>query len=109
MPYSPPSALGDWRRYCWGKISIHHGCAAMPLPPPALTGTSPSPWSLGGLLLPPAPQLAGGLLGLLEIFLAGAPEDDAAGHAPDGDGDVQITSNAENIVFHALRRNLGSQ
>ena len=48
----------------------------------------------------------GDLLGLLEILLAGAPEDDTARHPPDRDGDVQIPSDAENIVFHALRPDL---
>jgi hypothetical protein len=51
-------------------------------------------------------ESAGHLLRLLRILLAGAPEDDAARHAPDRDGDVQITSHAENIVFHALRPDL---
>ena len=40
--------------------------------------------------LPSGLEPAGGLLGLLEILLARAPEDDAAGHAPDRDGDGEL-------------------
>jgi hypothetical protein len=47
-----------------------------PRPAPAGAGH----WSSLGSLQP-----AGGLLGLLEILLAGAPENHAPGHAPDGD------------------------
>lgn len=58
---------------------------------PAGTGL----WSsLGRLLLPPAPQLAGGLLGLLEILVAGAPEDDAARDAADGDRHAELCVHA---------------
>src|SRR6266850_1497270 len=60
----------------------------------------------------PAPrglEPAGGLLGLLRILLAGAPEDDTAGHALRRDRHVQIPSHAENIVFHALRPDLRAQ
>jgi hypothetical protein len=52
-------------------------------------------WSRRGLLLPPAPQAAGRLLGLLEIVIRGAPEDDTARHPPDGAGDVQLAGNLE--------------
>jgi hypothetical protein len=41
--------------------------------------------ALGGL------KAAGGLLGLLEILLAGAPEDDTARHAPHRERDVEFT------------------
>jgi hypothetical protein len=76
-------------------------------PRPAAAGASR--WSLGGLLLLPAPQSAGGLLGLLEILFAGAPEDDTAGHAPDRDGYVQLTGDCLEIAFHALRPDLRAQ
>jgi hypothetical protein len=54
-------------------------------------------------------QPAGRLLGLLEILLARAPEDHAAGYAPDRDGDVELTGDAQEIVFHALRPDLRAQ
>jgi hypothetical protein len=54
-------------------------------------------------------QPAGSLLGLLEIRLARAPKDHAAGHAPDRDGDVELTGDAQEIVFHALRPNFRAQ
>ena len=53
--------------------------AGSPRPAPAGAGL----WSsLGGM------EPAGSLLGLLEILVAGAPEDDTARHASDRDGDV---------------------
>jgi hypothetical protein len=89
-------------------MSIYHGCPAMRLPPPASAGAGL--WSsLARLLRPPAPQLAGGLLGLLEILVARAPEDDAAGYAPDGNGDVELASDRLQIAFHALRPDLRAQ
>jgi hypothetical protein len=66
-------------------------------------------WSLRGLLLPPAPQSAGSLLSLLEIFLTRAPENHAARYAPDGDGDVQLAGDRLEIALHALRSDLRAQ
>ena len=65
--------------------------------------------SLSSLLLPPAPQSAGGLPGLLEIFIAGAPEDDTARHGPDRDRHIQFAGHAKEIVFHALHGDLRAQ
>jgi hypothetical protein len=45
--------------------------------------------------LPSGLKPSGDLLSLVEIFIAGAPEDDAAGHAPDRDGDVELTGDAQ--------------
>ncbi len=50
-----------------------------------------------------------GFLGLLEIFLAGAPEDHAAGYTADGDGDVELARDAQDVVFHPLWPDLRAQ
>jgi hypothetical protein len=50
--------------------------------------------SLGGL------EPAGGLLGLLDILITRAPEEQASGHAPDGHGDPELGSDAQEPVFH---------
>jgi hypothetical protein len=77
---------------------------------PRLAPSGAGLWlSLCGMLLPPAPQPAGGLLGLLEILLAGAPENDAAGHTPDRNRDVELAGDLVNVVFHALRPDLRAQ
>jgi hypothetical protein len=49
-------------------------------------------------------EAASSPLGLLEIRLAGAPEDDAAGHASDRDGNVQLAGHAQDVVFHRFPR-----
>src|SRR5919108_3710507 len=70
--------------------------SALPLagaPRPAPAGVSL--WSLPNSLQP-----AGRLLGLLAILVARAPENHTAGHAPDRDGDVQVTGHTENVIFH---------
>jgi len=59
---------------------------------PTLTGAGAAV-ALGSL------EAAGGLLGLLEILLARAPEDDAAGHAPHRERDVELMGDAQEIVF----------
>jgi hypothetical protein len=37
---------------------------------------------------------------LLEIFVGGAPEDEAAGDSPNGDRNTQLCGDAEDAVFH---------
>jgi hypothetical protein len=59
--------------------------------------------ALGGL------KPAGSRLCLLETLIAGAPEDYAAGYAPDRHRDVELVGNAQAVVFHALRRNFQTQ
>ena len=71
-----------WVAACCGDAAL---CA-----PASALASLPSP--LGGLAcLSPCLEPAGGLLGLLDVFLAGAPEEQPAGHAPDRDRDVQAT------------------
>jgi hypothetical protein len=70
----------------------------MRLPPPASSGAGLGS-SLGRLLLPPALQSAGGLLRLLDGFIAGAPENDAVGHALDGDGDPSSAAMRRRYFF----------
>jgi hypothetical protein len=48
-------------------------------------------------------------VGLLDVFVTGAPEDDAAGDAADGDGDLQITGDTQEIGFHARGRDFRAQ
>jgi hypothetical protein len=79
------------------------GCERLAGPPwPAASGATL--WSSPADL-----QSAGHVLRLLRIFLGRAPEDDAAGHAPDRDGDVQVVGHAKDVVFHALWGNLRTQ
>jgi hypothetical protein len=65
-------------------------------PRPACAGASPA-WLLRRV------QALGDLFGLLEIVVRGAPEEEASGHAPDGDGELQLCGHAEEAVFHRGR------
>ncbi len=48
-------------------------------------------------------------LRLLHVFIAGAPEQHATRHAPDGDGDIQLAGDAQEIVSHPLLGDLRAQ
>src|SRR5262245_249490 len=63
---------------------------------------SPRPAPSGAnLWSPPAGlQPAGDLLGLLRIFLARAPEDEATGDFSDGDRNTELYGHTEDAVFH---------
>jgi hypothetical protein len=58
------------------------------------------PLGRGRVGVPPGLEPAGRLLGLVAIFIRGAPEEQASGHFPDRHGDVQITGDAQEIGFH---------
>jgi hypothetical protein len=64
-------------------------CWARPL---LVLSSSPASSGAGLWSLLRGLQPVGGLLGLLLVLLARAPEDDAAGYLPDGDGDVQLAA-----------------
>ena len=49
---------------------------------------------------------AGDIAGLLEVFVRGAPEQHAAEYAPDRDRDIELPSQAQEIVPHARGANL---
>lgn len=72
---------------------------------------APRPAAAGATLwLPPNRlQPAGGLLGLPDIFIAGAPEEQPAADAADGDGDAQLLGDAQEVGFHAPRSDLRAQ
>jgi hypothetical protein len=76
-----------------GFLMIRFGFPLAGCPRPAPAGAAL--WSLSRRL-----QSAGDILGLLEIFLAGAPEEQAAGHTADGDGDVEVAGDRLEIGFH---------
>jgi hypothetical protein len=59
--------------------------------------------------VPHSLEALGGFLGSSYILIAGAPEDQAAGHAPDRDGHVELAGNAQEIVFHPLLGDLRTQ
>jgi hypothetical protein len=71
---------------------------------PFLAG-SPQPAPGGPNLWSPPRGLepAGSLLGLLEILIARAPEEQAAGHAADGDGNATFGGDALNPMLHGGR------
>ncbi len=50
--------------------------------------------------LPSGLQPWGDLVGLLEIFVSRAPEDQAAGDSPDGDRNPALCDDVEDAVFH---------
>jgi hypothetical protein len=49
--------------------------------------------------LPRGLQPGPDLFGLLEILVSGAPEEQAAGHTADGDGDVEVAGDRLEKVF----------
>ena len=62
-------------------------------------------WAAAALLgvilwLPRGLEPCGSLLGLLEIFGRGAPEEEASGDSPDGDRHTELCGDAEDTVFH---------
>ncbi len=82
-------------------MSIRHGCRAVALCAPASNGTPPAPWALRGLAgLSTRLESGPNLFGLLKILFAGAPENHAAGHAPDGDRDPELGGDALDTALH---------
>jgi hypothetical protein len=74
-------------RHKWIKSSL----ARSPRPAPSGAGL----WSSLGCLEPGTD-----LFGLLDILVRGAPENDASGHTPDRDKDVELCGHAEDAGFH---------
>jgi hypothetical protein len=72
-------------------------CWARPL---LVLSSSPASSGAGLWSLLRGLQPVGGLLGLLLVLLARAPEDDAAGYLSDGDGDVQLAGHAQDVALH---------
>ena len=68
------------------------------LPLAGAPGSAPSGAGLWSLLggLQPGPDL----FGLLEILLAGTPEEQASGDPPDGDRHAELCGDAEDAGFH---------
>jgi hypothetical protein len=59
--------------------------------------------------VPPSLETLGGFLSSSYILIAGAPKEHAAGHLADRDGDIELASDAQNIVFHPSLGDLGPQ
>jgi hypothetical protein len=76
---------------------------------PASSRLAPAAARIGALLLAGAPQAHGQLLGLLDIIVRGAPEDEASGHFADGHRHAQLARDPKDIVLHTLRPDLGPE
>ncbi len=69
---------------------------------PAASGASR--WPLSGSLagLSPCLEAAGGLPGLLDVFIAGALKEQASRNSPDGDRHLELGGEAQDAILHGV-------
>ena len=75
-------------------VAAWYRCAALCMP-------APSPGSLSSPLGRPQPRRD--FFGLLDVLISRAPEQQASGYAADGDGDPELSGDAQEPVFHRGR------
>ena len=76
--------------------------------PPASAGVLAC-FRAGGLFPSSALEPAGQFVGLMSIFIAGAPKEHPAGYFANRHRDIELAGDVQEIIFHPLRCNLWAQ